>query len=160
MKKKSSKAQSFLAIVGWREAVSLPDFHLSRVRVKIDTGAKTSALHAEEVEYFKRNGRLFVRFKVIPHKEKSHRAKIIEAECVDRRQVRSSTGQVTRRPVVLVRVKLGGQIWEIELTLVNRDLMGFVMLLGRQALRGRFFVDSDSSFLLSKDPLSSSKKRL
>ena len=146
------------SIVGWRESLSLVDFHLRRVRVKIDTGAKTSALHAEEVQYFKRLGRLYVRFKVIPHRGQSHRAKIIEAECLERRQVRSSTGQVTVRPVVQVRVKLGKKTWPIQLTLVNRDLMGFVMLLGREALKGHFLVDSAGSFLQSKDPLAKKKR--
>ncbi len=143
------KQQEHLPIIGWREQLALPDLGIREVKAKIDTGARSSALHAWDVETFERNGRRMVRFKVHPYQQDTHRTVSAEAELFDQRQVRNSGGQTQVRPMILTTVELNGDRWLIELTLTNRDVMGFRMLLGRQAVRRRFLVDAGRSFLRS-----------
>ena len=137
-------------VVGWREWVGLPDLGVERIKAKVDTGARTSSLHAFGLERFQRNGREMVRFEAHPLQRDTSISIPVEAELVDRRSVRSSTGTETVRPVIETDVTLLGQRWPIELSLIRRDLMGFRMLLGRQAVRGRFVVDPGRSFLGGK----------
>lgn len=137
-------------MVGWREWVSLPDLGVDRIKAKIDTGARTSSLHAFDLERFRSDGREMVRFEAHPIQRDTSVRIPVEAELVDRRSVRSSTGDETVRPVIETDVTLLGQRWPIELSLIRRDLMGFRMLLGRQAIRGRFVVDPGRSFLGGK----------
>lgn len=134
------------AVIGWREWVALPELGVRCIKAKVDTGARTSSLHAFDVEEFKRNGRQMVRFSVHPEQRVGRREVVAEAPLKDRRRVRPSNGRSELRPVILTTVELLGQSWEIEVTLTNRDVMGFRMLLGRQAIRGRFVVDAGTSF--------------
>ena len=143
------KHQEQLPIIGWREQLALPDLGIREVKAKIDTGARSSALHAFDVETFNSNGKRMVRFKVHPYQRDAHRTVTAEAELLDQRQVRNSGGQTQVRPVIETSVELNGDRWSIELTLTNRDVMGFRMLLGRQAVRRRFLVDAGRSFLHS-----------
>jgi hypothetical protein len=143
------KQQEQLPIIGWREQLALPDLGIAEIKAKIDTGARSSALHAFDVETFDRNGKVMVRFKVHPYQRDTCRTVIAEAELLDRRQVRNSGGQAEVRPVIKTTVELNGDRWPIELSLTNRDVMGFRMLLGRQAVRKRFLVDASRSFLCS-----------
>lgn len=143
------KQQEQLPIIGWREQVALPDLGIPEVKAKIDTGARSSALHAIDVETFERNGKPMVRFKVYPYQRDTHRSVTAEAELIDQRQVRNSGGQAQVRPVIETTVELNGYAFPIELTLTNREVMGFRMLLGRQAVRRRFLVDAGRSFLHS-----------
>lgn len=136
--------------MGWREWVELPELGVHRIKAKIDTGARTSSLHAFGLERFQRDGREMVRFEAHPLQRDTTVRIPVEAELVDRRSVRSSTGAETVRPVIETEVTLLGQRWPIELSLIRRDLMGFRMLLGRQAIRGRFVVDPGRSFLGGK----------
>ena len=138
-----------LSIIGWRERVALPDLGISQIKAKIDTGARSSALHAFDVETFSRDGKTMVRFKVHPYQRDTHRTVSAEAELIDQRQVRNSGGHAQLRPVIQTMVELNGERWLIELTLTNRDVMGFRMLLGRQAVRKRFLVDAGQSFVQS-----------
>ena len=138
------------ARIGWREWVSLPDLGVARVKAKIDTGARSSALHAFAVERVRRRGKDLVRFAIHPLQRSSRREVVAEAEMVDERIVRSSNGVHALRPVILTRVELLGEAWPIELTLASRDEMGFRMLLGRQAMRGRFLIDPGRSYLAGK----------
>lgn len=133
--------------IGWREWVALPGLGIPSIKVKVDTGARTSSLHAWDVEEQRRGSKRLVRFCVHPEQRNARHAKIVEAPLVEHRRVRSSNGQVQQRPVVLVEIELMGRRWPVELTLTNRDEMGFRMLLGRQAIRGRFLVDPGRSFL-------------
>lgn len=136
-----------LPVVGWREWVSLAALHVPYVKAKVDTGARTSSLHAFDLERFQRGGREWVRFEVHPW-QRSHRdARCCEVEVLEERKVRSSNGQTSMRPVIVTEVDLAGQRFPIELTLAPRDAMGFRMLLGRQAIRGRFVVHPGRSFL-------------
>ncbi|MGB7085395.1 MAG: RimK/LysX family protein [Phormidesmis sp.] len=141
--------QTNLPVIGWRERVALPDLEITSVKAKIDTGARSSALHAFDIETFKQQGVDFVRFKVHPSQRSRNKIVIAEAKLLEMRTVRNSGGQAESRPVIETTVSAGGQQWPIELTLTNRDVMGFRMLLGRQAVRQRFLVDSGSSYLQS-----------
>jgi hypothetical protein len=133
-------------VIGWREWVGLPKLGIDRIKAKVDTGARSSSLHAFDIQSFERAGRQFVRFRVHPVQRNTKATQVAEAEVIDFRPVKSSTGHITLRPVVLTDVVLMGQRWSIELTLASRDKMGFRMLLGREAVRGRFVVDAGGSY--------------
>jgi hypothetical protein len=134
-------------LIGWRELVSLSQFKLFNIKAKIDTGAKTSALHAENIEYITVKGKKYVRFIVEAENGDSI---LIKSPFIEERDVKSSTGHKTRRPVVKTKIQLGKDIFEIEITLINRDLMGFKMLIGRDALNGNYFINPSKSYLLGK----------
>lgn len=136
-----------LPIVGWREWITFPTLNLPPIKAKIDTGARSSALHAFEVEIFAPAAAPYLRCKVHPLQKSDRMVVEIEAPLVGCKAVRSSNGQVEERPVIQTQVTLGARSWDIELTLTNRDLMGFRLLLGRQAIRNRFWVDPGRSFL-------------
>jgi hypothetical protein len=135
-----------LPIIGWREWVSLPDLGVERIKAKIDTGARSSSLHAFDVKTFEKDGQAFVRFKVHPIQRSSKETVVVEAPVLEFRRVRSSSGHAHLRPVIVTTVEALGRSWPIELTLANRDAMGFRMLLGREAIRGRMLVDAQSSY--------------
>ena len=122
--------------VGWREWVGLPDLRVDAIKAKIDTGARTSALHAYNIEPFRRGGALWLRFELHPMQRSEAMKVICEARAVDERTVRNSGGGVERRYIIRTLLKLGEKSWPIELALANRDQMGFRMLLGRTALQG------------------------
>lgn len=140
------------ATLGWREWASLPDFGVDAVKVKLDTGARTSSLHAFDIERFERDGRPMVRFEIHPEQRSRAHAVQAEAEVIDERWVRNSGGQRELRPVVETEIRIGEETWPIELTLTRRDQMGFRMLLGRQALRRRAVVDPGSSYRAGRRP--------
>lgn len=141
-----------LPIIGWREWIALPDLGLDAIHAKIDTGATTSALHADVREIVSRGGMQIVRFAVQSDARNRSVSDVVEAELLEYRRVKSSSGHYSRRPVVFTHVKLGLYVWPIELTLANRETMGMPMLLGRQSLKRRFLVDPAHSYLLSKRP--------
>ncbi len=148
-----------LPIIGWRERISLPDIKITSIKAKIDTGARSSALHAFEIEIFQRKGQDFVRFKVHPLQRSQKKLVTVEAKLLEMRKVRNSGGKAESRPVIQTAVAIGTQQWPIELTLTNRDVMGFRMLLGRQAIRNRFLVDAAQSYLQSSVPTHKLKGR-
>ncbi|MGA0567872.1 ATP-dependent zinc protease [Rathayibacter sp. KR2-224] len=138
-------------VVGWREWVSLPAIEVPWVKAKLDTGARSSALHAFDIEEL--DGGERVRFHVRPWQDSNRDAVVVECPVHDRRLVRSSTGHAQRRYVVLIELELCGRTVQAETTLTNRDAMGFRMLVGRQALRqGGFVVDAGRSFLGGRAP--------
>lgn len=130
-------------VVGWREWVHLPDLGDAVVKAKVDTGARTSAIHATDIV---RDGPR-VSFTLHPHQRDDEDAVRVSAPLVDVRDVRSSSGETDERYVVRTTIHLHRRRWAIELTLANRDDMGFRMLLGRTAVRGRFLVDPAVSYL-------------
>ncbi|XSG82934.1 MAG: ATP-dependent zinc protease [Methyloligella sp. ZOD6] len=137
--------------IGWREWVGLPDLGVAAIKAKIDTGARTSAIHAWKIEPFQRGGQVWLRFELHPEQRSKAGAITCEAPAADRRQVRSSGGHVTKRYVIKTTLALGTEMWPIELTLINRDEMGFRMLLGRTALKNGVLIDPARSFLVSAD---------
>lgn len=139
-----------LITIGWREYISLPEFHLPAIRAKIDTGAASSAIHATRIEYFQDGDRDMVRFNIHPHRRNIHDTVTVVAPLIEHRPIKSSTGHRQIRPVIETEICLGDQQWKIELNLTNRSLMGYRMLVGRQALRKRFLVDASKSFLQSQ----------
>jgi hypothetical protein len=141
-----------LTVIGWREWVSLPDLGITRVKAKIDTGARSSSLHAFDVRLFNNDGKTHVRFKVHPLQRSSRETIVAEAPVLEFRHVRSSSGHGADRPVIVTTVEVLGQAWPIEVTLANRDEMGFRMLLGREAVRNRMLVDAGRSYFGGKPP--------
>lgn len=144
-----SPSKTNLPIIGWREWLTLPSLRIDRLKAKIDTGARSSALHAFEIETFEHEGQTRVRFKVHPEQDSTAVVVTAEADLFDEREVRDSGGHAELRPIIQTEVNLNGKVWPIELTLTDRSSMGFRMLLGREAVRGRFLVDAGQSFLQS-----------
>ena len=133
--------------VGWREWVALPDLGIQRIKAKVDTGARTSALHAFDVRMTRKGGKRIVKFRVHPNQKDDETVVETEGEWLENRTVRSSSGQESLRPVIRTRVRIGDESWPMELTLTRRDSMGFRLLLGREAVRRRCLVDPGASYL-------------
>ena len=146
-------------VLGWREWIALPDLGVDRIKVKIDTGARTSALHAFRITPVTRDGDLHVRFFLHPVQDRRRPEIACEARVVDDRVVVSSNGERQRRFVIETLARIGDEVRPIEITLTNRDEMGFRMLLGRQALRKRFVVDPGTSFKLTRTERSRRPKK-
>ena len=129
-------------IIGWREWCSIESLGIPAIAAKIDTGAASSSLHAFNVKTFEDNDEQFVEFFVHPLRRKRHPEIKCKARVIETRTVISSNGQGEERPVISVPVKLGPFSFETDITLTNRDEMGFRMLVGRKFLAHRFIVDS------------------
>lgn len=134
-----------LAIVGWREKVDLPELGLKSVPAKIDSGARTSSLHAIIIDQFARDGENFVRFAVDFGDQ--HVRQVCEAVHVDWRGITSSNGKTQRRMIIKTPLKIGALTFRAEISLADRSDMKFPMLIGRSSLRRRFVVDSGHSWL-------------
>jgi hypothetical protein len=145
-----SKRTVSLLTVGWREWAALPDLNVTQIKVKVDTGAATSALHAFNLSVINRDNQQWASFGIHSQQHSREQTSDVEVPIVDWRRIKSSNGRSERRPVIRTNISLGGHLWEIELTLTKRDLMSFRMLLGRQALRKRAVVDVSKSFVLAK----------
>lgn len=137
-------------IIGWREWVSLPELGVAAIKAKVDTGARTSALHAYFVEPYHEDGVLMVKFGIHPEQNSTETELICTARVKDERMVTDSGGHSESRYVIETMISLGDESWSAELTLTNRDTMGFRMLLGRTAMANRYVVDPDASYLESK----------
>lgn len=141
-----------LMTLGWREWVALPELGLAHLKAKVDTGARTSALHAFEINEEQVDGQRWVRFSMHPRQRNQEEVLECRAQVVDEREVRDSGGHVSRRYVIETMLTLGEHRWPIELTLTPRDDMLFRMLLGRSALNRRCLVDPDRSYLVGPRP--------
>lgn len=139
-----------LIILGWREWIALPELDVERIKAKVDTGARTSCLHAFFVETYSEKGSSRVRFGVHPLQRNSEKALICDAELIDQRTVSDSGGHREKRCVIATVAVIGERRQQIELTLTNRDSMRFRVLLGRTALAGHYCVDPSLSYRFGK----------
>ena len=139
-------------ILGWREWLALPDLNIEKIIAKVDTGAKTCALHAFYIEEFERDNQAWVRFGLHPNRDSRRQHVDCEAPIKDRRDVTDSGGHSENRYVIDTTFALAGKQILAEVTLTNRDNMRYRLLLGRNALRRRFLVDPGRSYLLGKEP--------
>jgi len=147
--------------IGWREWVSLPGLGIEQLKAKVDTGARTSALHAFSVkEFVNADGETCVRFGVHPDQRTLEREIFCEAPVLDKRVVRDSGGHAQERFVIGIQMHIGPHIIPIELTLTDRDDMLFRMLIGRTAMAGNFTVDPSRSYLIGKKRRKKIKKKL
>ena len=137
-------------LLGWREWVGLPELGIPAIKCKVDTGARSSALHAFRVDPFRRDNRDWVRFGIHPHQDDTQTEIWCEAPVLDIREVTDSGGHTAERYFIATQIQLGEQVLSLELSLTSRDTMLFRMLLGREAMRGRFLVDPAGSFLLGR----------
>jgi len=147
MKKLKTHKQKLIA--GWREWAQLPELGVEMIKVKIDTGAKTSSLHAFELSTFTDVGKECVRFDVHPLQDNDLITRTCVCPIVDYRWITSSTGHKQRRFIIHTTLKMGEFSSLIEISLANRDEMGFRMLVGRNALKGHILVDPSHSFHLT-----------
>ncbi|MFN0058235.1 MAG: ATP-dependent zinc protease [Planctomycetota bacterium] len=152
---KNAPRRRSLPVIGWREWVCLPELAIKSLEAKVDTGARTSVLHAVDVNEYRRAGTLYLRFKVFPHQQDDARPILARAPVIDRRHVRNSSGQQELRWVISTLLELNDERFPIELSLTSRHAMGFRMLLGRESVRRRFLVNPARSYLQGRAPRSS-----
>jgi hypothetical protein len=139
-----------LPIIGWREWVALFELGIDKIKAKVDTGARTSALHAFSLRPFKSNGKDKITFEIHPFQHDTHEIISCTADIIDRREVTDSGGHTEERYVISTPLTIAGQTWPIEITLTERENMLFRMLLGRSALRKRFIVNPARSFVTTR----------
>jgi hypothetical protein len=145
---KTTKQKPAQMMIGWRETVALPDLGIAEAVAKIDTGARTSALHATRIRHFERDGSPWVRFHV-PHAVLAE-AVDCEAPLVDSREIKNTSGVPEERLVISTRLVLGGRKWTIDVSLADRAAMSMPLILGRTAIRRRgIVVNPGRSFLVA-----------
>jgi hypothetical protein len=136
--------------IGWREWLALPTLGIDNIKVKVDTGARTSAIHADHIELYDNNGASYVRFGLSNTIGDDVQKIVCEAPILDQREITSSSGEKEARYVINTQMTLGGITKDIELTLTNRSTMKFKMLLGRTALSKDFNVAPDKSYVMGR----------
>ncbi|HVK60314.1 MAG TPA: RimK/LysX family protein [Bdellovibrionales bacterium] len=136
-------------LIGWREWIALPELKLPVIKAKVDTGARTSSLHAFEVETLTEHGHLMVRFSVHPVQGRKDIVVVCKARVVDHRYVSDSGGHRERRYVIETPIEIGGRVFPIEITLANRETMSHRMLIGRSAMK-TLMIDPAHSYLLGR----------
>ncbi len=139
-------------IIGWREWVELPELSLGKIKAKIDTGARSSSIHAYDIEEFTRDDATWVRFTIHPDQHSDERVVGCEARVKDYRSITDSGGHKSMRYIVETEFRIGNDSFLAELSLFNRSSMLFRMLIGRTALKGRYVVDPARSYCLSTPP--------
>ena len=144
------KNNADLVTLGWREWVRLPDLDIDAIKAKVDTGARTSAIHAFELETFTENGKDRVKFRIHPLQKDDETIVTCTADVLDKRVVTDSGGHKEERIVISTTLGIGKYSWPIEATLTARDTMMFRMLLGRTAIKGRAQVNPARSYLVGK----------
>lgn len=147
LSKKTLSDKKDKMLIGCQEWCALPKLHLPAIKAKVDTGAKTSALHASDIKPFHRQGELFVHFMVHPLQRNTLKEQLCTALVIDQRLVMNTGGQKEQRYVILTTIELGGLSWEIEVSLTNRESLAFRMLLGRDALKGHSLINPGRTFI-------------
>lgn len=149
-KKNPPKLKRKYKKIGWREWIGLPELGIAKIKAKIDTGARTSALHAFSLEPFEENGVDKIAFQIHPLQHDNETVIKCVATVVDRRLVTDSGGHEEERYVIYTPISVAGHTWPIEITLTERENMLFRMLIGRSALRKRYIVNPARSFITTK----------
>ena len=137
-------------IIGWKEWIGLPDLGIPAVKAKIDTGARTSALHVFDLQEFVVEDRQMVRFSIHPLQRRKDILRFCEAPVLEKRRVKDSGGHIEKRYVIRTTAVMGAVSWPIDITLTNRDPMLFRMLLGRKAVENRFLLNPGRSYLTGR----------
>lgn len=145
-----TRISTSLPLLGWREWAGLPELNINRIKAKIDTGARSSALHAFAIDPYRKGGQRWVMFSIHPRQRHSDISIECHAPIKDRRLVSDSGGHKQRRYVIETRIILGQSIFTAEMTLTNRDSMLFRMLIGRTAMSSRFIIDPNASYVQGK----------
>ena len=135
-------------VIGSDEWCAFPSLNIPAIKARVDSGAKTSSMHAINIVRFTRENEHWVRFEVHPLQKNRKVTVHCEAALIDQRVIKSSSGDKEQRPVIRVPLSLGDTSWEVEVTLTNRDSMGYRMLLGREAMNGRILIDPEGLCLL------------
>lgn len=138
-------------IIGSIEVCDLPDIGISDLQIRVDTGAKTSSLHVDNLETFTQQGKPWVRFDIHPDVYDIEKVTSCESALHDVRSIKSSNGASEERYVIKTQIRLGDQSWPIDITLTNRSDMSYLMLFGRQGMGGRVLVDPSKTFLLANE---------
>lgn len=146
-----------LNVLGWREWIGFPDLGISQIKAKVDTGARTSCLHAFLVEPFEQEGMPWVRFAIHPRQNNSSDVISCTAPVLEKRVVRDSGGHEELRYVIETQISIGDRVHTVEVTLTDRDTMKFRVLLGRTAIRNQYVVDSSRSYVRGKKKRKSKK---
>jgi hypothetical protein len=141
---------SSLPLLGWREWVALPELNIAQIKAKVDTGARSSALHAFAIDPYRKGGQRWVMFIIHPRQKHSDVSIECHAQVKDRRLVTDSGGHKQRRYVIETQLILGPSVITAEMTLTNRDSMLFRMLIGRTTMTNRFIIDPNASYLQGK----------
>ncbi len=147
---KQSKIKAPFAVIGWCEWVHFPALGDVKIKAKTDTGAYTSALHAWHITPFEKEGEDWVSFEIHPLQKSRKESVRCEAKVSEVKTVKSSNGQRQKRYSIRTPINIGPHNYVIDLTLTNRDEMGYRMLLGRAAISGRFLVDCGHSYIQSQ----------
>lgn len=137
-------------VIGKEEWCALPELGLPAIKARVDSGAKTSSLHAFNIQPFEENGKRYVHFDIHPVQDTRKVIQSCRGLVVDQRDVKSSSGEKEKRHVIKTPIELAGETWDIEVTLTNRDSMGYRMLIGREAMKERVLIDVDTSFCLGR----------
>ena len=146
-------------LIGWREWATLPELGIDCIEVKADTGARTSALHAVAIRSIKIDNEEWVEFELESEDTANQNVTSAKARVINHRVVRDSGGHEETRVAIETTLQMGGEEWSIELTLTDRETMGFRMLLGRTAMAGRFYVDANEKFILDNRPAKAGRTR-
>jgi ribosomal protein S6--L-glutamate ligase len=141
-------------LIGWQEWCALPTLNVAYIKAKVDTGAKTSSLHAFNIEEFRRDRKKYISFDIHPIQDNDNIIITAKAMVTDERYVMSSSGHKEKRYVIETMLYLGNKKYNIELTLTNRDSLRFRMLLGRDALRSHCIIDPSKRSCIAKYPKS------
>lgn len=149
LEKQKSLSLKTYPMLGWREWISFPELGIDKIKAKIDTGARTSALHAFAIKIIPENGKNRIKFDMHPLQNNTSKIITCIADVIDKRLVTDSGGHEEERYVINTPISIGDKTWVIEITLTERETMLFRMLLGRSAIRKRFLVNPARSFLLS-----------
>ena len=134
-------------VIGWQEIISLPQLNIPEIEVKVDTGAKTSSLHAENIQFFEKSGKEYITFDTYPNQENKDLVVRCQAPVIEKRDVKSSSGYQENRPMIKTNIKIGNYVFEIDLNLTKRDYMKSRMLLGRDAMTGCMIIDPEHKYL-------------